>query len=60
MPLNRWVNEKTSTYSVGNPDPCLGQVYKCGPVKPIKGIQGQYNSRVSEYWILAKNVTYID
>jgi hypothetical protein len=30
--------KKTTTYDIGNPDPCLGQVPKCGRVKPVNGI----------------------
>jgi hypothetical protein len=26
------------TYDVGNPNPCLGQVQKCGGVKPVNEI----------------------
>ena len=29
----------TMTYDVGNPDPDLRQVQKCGGVKPVNGIQ---------------------
>jgi hypothetical protein len=28
-------DEKTTTYDIGNPGPGLGQVQKCGRVKPV-------------------------
>ena len=42
--------EKTTTYDVGNPDPALGQVQKCGGGKPVNGIQP---SPLDKYWLLS-------
>ena len=39
--------EKTTTYDVGNPGPCLGQAQQCGGVKPVNGIPTPVDNWIS-------------
>jgi len=36
--FKNWTQKKPTASGIGNPDPSLKQVHKCGGIKPVNGI----------------------
>jgi hypothetical protein len=48
--------KKITTYGIRNPDSVLGQVRKCGEVKPVKMIP---NTRIYQHMVIQCNIDIV-